>query len=109
MVAHDDDPRRLGDRLLQRVVELWRVEVPGQQQRVEAGLRERVSIHPLAPIRFVRSSGLFYPMDDLLLEPGGLIGTSNEGTGGRVEIVPADDTPWLLILGKERLWDLMRA
>ena len=73
----------------------------------EAGLRERVSIHPLLPIRFVRSTGLYYPMDGLLLEPGGLIGTSNEGIGGPVEVVPADDTPWLLILGKERLWDLI--
>ena len=75
----------------------------------EAGVRERVSIHPLAPIRFVQSTGLYYPMDGLLLEPGGLIGTSNEGVGGRVEINPADATPWLLILGKERLWDLMSA
>lgn len=73
----------------------------------EAGAKERVSIHPLLPIRFTRSSGLFYPMDGLLLEPGGLIGTSNEGMGGPVEVVPEDDTPWLLILGKERLWDLM--
>lgn len=73
----------------------------------EAGPKERVSIHPLLPIRFLHSTGLFYPMDGLLLEPGGLIGTSNEGTGGRVEVVPADATPWLLILGKERLWDLM--
>ena len=75
----------------------------------EAGRGERVSIHPLVPIRFERSSGLFYPMDGLRLEPGGLIGTSNEGTGERVEIVPADDTPWLLILAKERLWDLVQA
>lgn len=74
-----------------------------------AGPRERVSIHPLLPIRFLHSTGLFYPMDGLLLEPGGLIGTSNEGTGGPVEVVPYDDTPWLLILGKERLWDLMAA
>ena len=73
----------------------------------EAGYRERVSIHPLLPVRFSHSTGLYYPMDGLLLEPGGLIGTSNEGTGGPVEIVPDDDTPWLLILGKERLWDLM--
>ena len=72
-----------------------------------ASKRERVSIHPLLPISFVRSTGLYYPMDGLLLEPGGLIGTSNEGTGGLVEVEPADDTPWLLILGKERLWDLM--
>ena len=75
----------------------------------EAGTRERVSIHPLLPIRFVHSTGLFDPMDGLLLEPGGLIGTSNEGVGGPVEVVPDDDTPWLLILGKERLWDLMAA
>ena len=74
-----------------------------------AGTRERVSIHPLLPIRFLQSTGLFYPMDGLVLEPGGLIGTSNEGTGGPVEVVPADDTPWLLILGKERLWDLVKA
>jgi thiamine pyrophosphokinase len=71
--------------------------------------RERVSIHPLLPIRFERSHGLFYPMDGLTLEPGGLIGTSNEGTGGKVEIVPADQTPWLLILPKARLWDLIEA
>ena len=75
----------------------------------EAGLRERVSIHPLLPIRFSHSTGLYYPMDGLLLEPGGLIGTSNEGTSGPVEIVPVDDTPWLLILGRERLWDLIQA
>lgn len=75
----------------------------------EAGPKERVSIHPLLPIRFLHSTGLFYPMDGLLLEPGGLIGTSNEGTGGLVEVVPANETPWLLILGKERLWDLMAA
>ena len=77
--------------------------------RFEAGPRERVSIHPLLPIRFVQSTGLYYPMDGLLLEPGGLIGTSNEGIGGPVEVVPVDDTPWLLILGKERLWDLIAA
>ena len=75
----------------------------------DAGVRERVSIHPLVPIHFRSSTGLFYPMDGLLLEPGGLIGTSNEGVGARVEVEPEDDTPWLLILGKERLWDLVAA
>ena len=77
--------------------------------RFEARPGERISIHPLLPIRFSHSRGLFYPMDGLLLEPGGLIGTSNEGIGGPVEVVPGDDTPWLLILGKERLWDLVAA
>jgi thiamine pyrophosphokinase len=75
--------------------------------RFTAAQRERVSIHPLLPITFIRSTGLFYAMDGLRLEPGGLIGTSNEGTGGAVELVPGDDTPWLLILRKERLWDLV--
>lgn len=72
-----------------------------------AAKKERVSIHPLVPIQFRRSTGLYYPMDGLTLEPGGLIGTSNEGTGGEVVVEPEDDTPWLLILGKERLWDLI--
>lgn len=71
----------------------------------EAG--ERISVHPLVPITFARTQGLYYPMNDLLLDPAGRLGTSNEGTGGRVEIVPRDDTPWLLILGRERLWDLV--
>lgn len=75
----------------------------------EADRRERVSVHPLLPIRFRRSLGLFYPLDGLFLEPGGLLGTSNEGSGGRVEIVPADATPWLLILGRARLYDLIDA
>ncbi len=75
----------------------------------DAAARERISVHPLVPIVFERTSGLFYPMDDLQLDPAGRLGTSNEGTGGRVEIVPKDNTPWLLILGRERLWDLVEA
>lgn len=68
---------------------------------------ERVSVHPLLPIRFRSSSGLLYPLDGLTLEPGGLLGTSNEGTGEPVVIHPEDETPWLLMLGRERLWDLV--
>jgi len=74
----------------------------------EAHHRERVSVHPLVPIRFRRSTGLLYPLDGLTLEPGGLIGASNEGMGGRVDIQPAQaSTPWMLILGRQRLWDLL--
>src|SRR5690606_23991497 len=72
-----------------------------------AAAGERISIHPLAPIGFTRSEGLLYPLDGLVLDPVGRLGTSNAGTGGPVKIVPADATPWLLILGRERLWDLM--
>src|SRR5690606_31870769 len=32
--------------------------------------RERVSVHPLGPIRFRRSVGLEYPLDGLRLAPG---------------------------------------
>ncbi len=75
----------------------------------DAAEGERVSVHPLVPTIFKRTEGLLYPMDDLLLDPAGRLGTSNAGTGGRVEIVPENDTPWLLILGRERLWDLVAA
>ena len=68
---------------------------------------ERVSIYPLAEVSFTRSEQLLYPLDGLTLAPGGRLGTSNAGLGGRVEITPADDTPWLLILGRGRLWDLI--
>ena len=78
----------------------------------DAAAGERVSIHPLVRIGFERSSGLFYPLNGLVLEPGGLLGSSNAATGGLVEIVPDsehEETPWLLILSKERLWDLLGA
>ncbi|HTN62324.1 MAG TPA: hypothetical protein VL147_12360, partial [Devosia sp.] len=75
----------------------------------EASAGERVSVHPLARISFERSSGLFYPLDGLTLEPGGLLGSSNAAVGGVVEIVPVGETPWLLILEKARLWDLLGA
>jgi len=75
----------------------------------DAAPKERISVHPFVPIVFERTAGLFYPMNDLLLDPAGRLGTSNEGTGGRVEIVPKDATPYLLILGRERLWDLVDA
>ena len=68
---------------------------------------ERISIHPIQPTSFRRSTGLVYPLNGLVLEPLGRLGMSNEAEGGPVEIEPEDDTPWLLILRKERLWDLI--
>jgi len=70
---------------------------------------ERVSIYPLAPIDFLFSKGLLYPLDGLHLEQGGLIGTSNEAVEPQVEIVPKGDTPWLLILEKPHLPALISA
>jgi thiamine pyrophosphokinase len=64
---------------------------------------ERVSVYPLLPIDFSASRGLLYPLDGLHLEQGGRLGTSNFASAEEVEIVPADDTPWLLILEKAHL------
>jgi thiamine pyrophosphokinase len=74
---------------------------------IKAG--ERVSIHPLLPVDFTSSTGLLYPLDGLRLAPGELIGTSNAAVDGPVEIIPTDDTPWLLILEKSHLWTLIDA
>jgi thiamine pyrophosphokinase len=72
----------------------------------EAAAGERVSIYPLAPIRFAASKGLAYPLDGLELAPGVRIGTSNMAIGeGPVEIepVPGADAPWLLIVANSNL------
>jgi thiamine pyrophosphokinase len=75
--------------------------------RFRATPGERVSVYPLLPIDFISSRGLFYPLDGLHLEQGGLIGTSNAADAEEVEIAPADDTPWLLILEKAHLTALI--
>jgi thiamine pyrophosphokinase len=79
--------------------------------RFEAEEGERVSLHPLERVRFERSQGLLYPLEGITLEPGVLTGVSNAGLGGPVVVEPAlgEDGVWLLILGKERLWDLVEA
>lgn len=71
---------------------------------------DRVSIHPLGPVRFRSSTGLAYPLDNLLLAPGVRLGTSNATTAGRFNIVPEpDQAPWLLIVDKRHLGDLVAA
>jgi thiamine pyrophosphokinase len=64
----------------------------------------RVSVHPLTPTRFARSSGLKYPLDGLLLAPGLRTGTSNEADATVFAIEPeaGDGGVYLLIL--ERRW-----
>ncbi|RZO28534.1 MAG: thiamine diphosphokinase [SAR116 cluster bacterium] len=47
---------------------------------------ERVSIWPLGPQRFHRSSGLRWSLDGLEMAPGQMVGTSNVATGD-VEII----------------------
>lgn len=66
----------------------------------------RVSIHPVFPIRFLRSRGLAFPLDGVELAPGKRSGTSNRTETGAFEIVPAGQnktTPYLAIMGKENL------
>jgi thiamine pyrophosphokinase len=62
-------------------------------------LGDRVSVHPLRPIRFRHSSGLRYPLDGLRLAPGERTGTSNAASAETVVIEPEPgQPPFLLIL-----------
>lgn len=74
----------------------------------EVAPRERVSVHPLAPIRFRRSVGLRYPLDGLRLAPGERTGTSNEAVDGpfRIDPDPRSRAPWLLILDRKHLFGI---
>ena len=76
---------------------------------VEAG--ERVSVHPLGPIRFRRSVGLKYPLDGLRLAPGERTGTSNAADEGAfsIEPEPRAKAPWLLILDRRYLFAVAAA
>ena len=76
---------------------------------VEAG--DRVSVHPLKPIRFKRSIGLKYPLDGLRLAPGERTGTSNAAELGpfRIEPEPRAKAPWLLIVDRRYLFALAAA
>jgi thiamine pyrophosphokinase len=69
---------------------------------------ERVSVHPLAPIRFRRSYGLKYPLDGLRLAPGEKTGTSNQAVDGvfSIEPEPKMKAPWMLIVDRKYLFAL---
>jgi len=75
--------------------------------QVKAG--DRVSVHPLGPIKFRRSTGLKYPLNGLRLAPGIRTGTSNAATNGPFTIVPetGEDAAWLLILDRRYLMGLV--
>ncbi len=76
----------------------------------EVAPRERVSVHPLLPIRFKRSVGLRYPLDGLRLAPGERTGTSNEAVDGPFRIEPEGRTrPWLLLLDRKYLFGVAAA
>lgn len=71
----------------------------------DVGAGERVSVHPLAEVRFARSEGLAFPLDGLTLAPGIATGTSNHTVDGPFSIEPVQDetSPWLLILDRKHL------
>jgi thiamine pyrophosphokinase len=75
----------------------------------EVGEGERVSVHPLAPVRFKRSFGLKYPLDGIKLAPGERTGTSNEAPGGVFSIEPEarSKAAWLLVIDKSHLLRLV--
>lgn len=52
----------------------------------------RVSVYPLNRISFESSAGLRYPLDDLEMQPGVMIGTSNSSSKPNVSIVPRRET-----------------
>lgn len=67
---------------------------------------ERVSVHPLAPVRFKRSFGLKYPLDGLKLALGERTGTSNEATSGMFRIEPdgRPPAPYMVIMQKANVF-----
>jgi len=76
----------------------------------EVAPHDRVSVHPLLPIRFKRSKGLRYPLDGLRLAPGERTGTSNEAVDGPFRIEPETRArPWLLILDRKYLFGVAAA
>lgn len=76
----------------------------------EMAPRERVSVHPLLPMRFKRSVGLKYPLDGVRLAPGERTGTSNEAVTGPFRIEPEGRArPWLLVLDRKYLFGVAAA
>ena len=70
------------------------VWVPRRSLTLDLPKGSRLSLYPLARTAFVGSSGLKYPLDNLVLAPGEAIGTSNEVVTSPVQIDFApDDKP----------------
>ena len=74
----------------------------------EVAAGDRVSVHPLTPVKFKHSTGLKYPLDGLRLGPGIRTGTSNEATEGPFSVEPdaRSHAPWLLILDRKYLFGI---
>lgn len=68
---------------------------PGATLRLDLAPGSRLSVFPLRRVTG-RSTGLRWPLDGLVLEPGEAIGTSNEATGGPVTL--SFDGPGALVM-----------
>jgi thiamine pyrophosphokinase len=74
--------------------------------------RERVSVHPLVPIRFRNSVGLKYPLEGLKMAPGEKTGTSNEAVGGAFSIEPdprGHPPTYLVVIDRRHLFGVIEA
>ena len=69
----------------------------------------RFSIWPLGRQAFHRSTGLRWPLDDLTMETGSLIGTSNETSGSEVVIQAEEGGGYLVILPIEAIGILLES
>lgn len=73
-----------------------------QHWRATLAPDDRVSIYPLRHVRGVRSSGLRWPIDNLAMEAGAQIGTSNAAAASEVA-AEFDRVGALIILDRNRL------
>ena len=69
------------------------------QVEMDLPLGSRVSVFPLAEVRFKRSEGLEYALDGQVLSPGKMIGTSNISNRETITIEPevGNNSPYVLI------------
>lgn len=77
--------------------------------RVRLPVGSRFSVWPLGVQSFAHSTGLRWPLDDLTLAPGVLIGTSNEVSDDIVTITPSDGDGYAVILPLDALPALLDA
>lgn len=69
---------------------------------------DRLSIFPLRAVTILAGAGLVWPVDDLALEAGRRVGTSNEATGdGRIEL--RFDRPGAVVLVPRRRFPAVAA
>lgn len=109
LAALDAVARQAGERKIILVAEEDVVVALRGPFGLAVGAGDRVSVHPVVPIAFRRSEGLVHALDGLTLAPGGRLGSSNAASEGPFHIEPESDTPWLLILQRDRLGDLITA